>query len=111
MVNHTTPVWFHSFWNELYPEGVWKAVKHPGAESTGPGSKPWEQYTDEIVRYGVPNDKWDYVAGISLTAVILGGIALVYTPAGALAFAAVPGTMTVTFFAGVVVSNYLQEQL
>lgn len=101
------PIWG---FEEIFPEGM-ESVRyaiHPdlGREPVFTLKPLWE----DVEPYVVPDDAMDIAFGLGAVALVIGGIAYFAGPVWAAAFVLEPGTMTVTFFGGVVLSNWIQEQ-
>ena len=115
MSNHLSPIWSDPLWQELWPHGISEVSIahrdefHP-VQSTGPGSQPWKPYVDALSPYMVPDDPMDVAFGFGAVVIVIGGVAYFGTPAAAVVFVLEPGTLTITFFLGVMISNFLQER-
>ncbi len=107
MVNHLIPIWVDE---GFFPEGLEsvRASVHPelGRQPIFTLKPLWE----DVEPYVVPDDPMDWAFGFAAVVLVVGGIAYFAGPWWAAAFVAEPGTMTVSFFTGVVVSNWIQEQ-
>ena len=96
---------------DMYPE-EWESLRyhiHPqlGREPVFTLEPLWESAEP----YVVPDDPVDYVVGFAAVVLVIGALAYFAGPLWAGAYVVEPGSMTVTFFAGVVVSNWMQEQI
>jgi hypothetical protein len=109
MVNHLFPIWVDE---DYFPRGYdsVRAAVHPDFEHDSMYDLTLKPAWQDIEPYVVPDDPMDYIVGFAVVAIVVGGIAYFAGPWWALAFVAEPGTMTVSFFSGVVLSNWIQEQ-